>query len=250
MFVACAAVFAAAAFAAQDSTPEGATLKGKFTFDGDPPAPKQLDCKKEPACCQQPILDQSLVVGKNKEVANVFVYVRTKGLKVPDEIAKKHKDPVLLDNKNCRFEPHALGLVVGQQLVLGNSDDFGHNSNISGQNENKIIPAGQKVPINAKTVTVIPNEVNCNIHGWMKGWVLVRPDPFFAVSNDDGTFKIEGLPVDQDLEFQVWHERAGFVTTVKLDDKATKWDKGRFKKKLKKGVNDLGTIPISAKNFK
>ena len=84
----------------------------------------------------------------------------------------------------------------------------------------------------------------------MKGWVLVRPDPFFAVSNDDGTFKIEGLPVDQDLEFQVWHERAGFVTTVKLDDKATKWDKGRFKKKLKKGVNDLGTIPISAKNFK
>ena len=52
------------------------------------------------------------------------------------------------------------------------------------------------------------------------------------------------------LEFQVWHEKSGFVTTVKLDDKATKWDKGRFKKKLKKGANDLGEIKVAAKNFK
>ena len=110
---------------------DGATLKGKFVYDGDPPAPKELDCKKEPACCQKPMFDQSLVVGKNKELANVFVYVRTKGLKVPPELAAAHKSPVLLDNKDCRFEPHAVGLVKGQKLVIGNADTVGHNSNIS-----------------------------------------------------------------------------------------------------------------------
>jgi len=237
-------LFGVAYVAAADT----ATLKGKFFYDGDPPQPKELDCKKEPVCCQKKMLDQSLVVGENKELANVFVYVRTKGLKVPEELAGAHQGPVLLDNKNCRFEPHAVGLVKGQKLVIGNSDGVGHNSNITVQGINPIVPAGQKIEFEPKILsTVGANEVTCNIHPWMKGWVLVRPDPFFAISAEDGTFEIKGLPAGKDLEFQVWHEKAGFVTTVKLDEKATKWDKGRFKKKLKDGDNDLGDVKVASK---
>jgi hypothetical protein len=40
------------------------------------------------------------------------------------------------------------------------------------------------------------------------------------------------------------------VTTVKLGGKATTWDKGRFKQKLKAGENDLGDIQVAPKNFK
>ena len=72
------------------------------------------------------------------------------------------------------------------------------------------------------------------------------PDPFFSISAEDGTFEIKGLPAGQDLEFQVWHEKAGYVTTVKLAEKATKWDKGRFKKKLKEGDNDLGNVKVAS----
>jgi hypothetical protein len=247
LFVACAMVFAmAATISAQD----GATLKGKFVFDGDPPKPKELDCKKEPACCQMKLFDESLVVGKNKELANIVVWVRTKGLKVPAELAAAAKQPVLLDNKNCRFQPRVVGLVKGQKLKIGNADTVSHNSNVTGQGFNPIVPVGSAAEFEPKTLTlIVPNQVTCNIHPWMTGWVLVRPDPFFAISAADGTFEITGLPAGQELEFQAWQEKSGFVTNVNVNSKATTWAKGRFTQKLKEGVNDLGEIKVAAKNF-
>ena len=231
-----------------------ATINGKFVYDGKAPEPKVLMCNQEinkdqATCCQIKHVDESLVVGKDGAVANIVGYVRTTGLKVPAEIAAAHKEAKVLDNKNCRFEPHVIGIVQGQQLVLGNSDNVGHNSNIAAQQVNPIIPAGNQVPVNVKRVTLIPNEVNCNIHPWMKAWVVVRPNPFFSISAEDGTFEIKGLPVGKELEFQVWQEKSGFVTAVKVDGKATPWERGRFKQKLKAGENDLGEIKVAAKNF-
>jgi hypothetical protein len=247
LFLCLATVFGmAATIFAQD----GATLKGKFIFDGDPPQPKELDCKKEPVCCQMKILDESLVVSKNKEIANVIVWVRTKGLKVPAELAAAHKAPAFIDNKGCRFQPRVVGLVKGQKLKIGNSDPVGHNSNLGKQGFNPLIPANNNTEFEPKTLSLtVPDQVTCNIHPWMTGWVFVRPDPFFAVSAADGTFEISGLPVDKDLEFQAWQERTGFVEAVKLKGKASKWAKGRFTQKLKAGVNDLGQIEVSAKEF-
>jgi hypothetical protein len=248
LLVACATVFGmAATISAQD----GATLKGKFIFDGDPPAPKQIDCRKEQVCCQKPMFDESLLVGKNKELANVIVWVRTKGLKVPPELAAAHKAPAFMDNKGCRFEPRVVGLVKGQKLKIGNSDPVGHNSNVTGQNFNPIVPANNFAEFEPKMMTlIVPNQVTCNIHPWMTGWVAVRPDPFFAISAADGMFEIKGLPAGKDLELQAWHERSGFVSQVKLQGKATKWEKGRFTQKLKAGENDLGGIEVSASIFK
>jgi plastocyanin len=247
LVVACASIFGmAASIFAQD----GATLKGKFVFDGDPPKPQPIDCTKEPACCQMKLFDQSLVVGKNKELANVVVWVRTKGLKVPAELAAAHKEPVLLDNKDCKFEPRIVGLVKGQTLKIGNSDPVSHNSNIAAQQFNPIVAIGNQVGFEPKSLTlIVPNEVTCNIHPWMKGWVVVRPDPFFAISAEDGTFEIKGLPAGRELEFQAWQEKSGFVTAVKLKGKAATWAKGRFTQKLKAGENDLGAIEVAGKNF-
>ena len=233
-----------------------ATLKGKFVFDGEPPKRVELTCgpqgqinKDVGTCCQVKHYDDSLVVNKEGEIANIVVYVRTRNLKAPKELADAHKEPVLLDNKNCKFEPRVVGLMRGQKLIIGNSDNVGHNSNIAAQGFNPIVAAGLQVESEPKMVTLIPNEVTCNIHPWMKGWVLVRPDPFFAISADDGTFEIKGLPAGQALEFQVWQEKSGFVENVKLGDKATKWARGRFQQKLKAGENDLGEIKVAAKEF-
>jgi hypothetical protein len=144
-----------------------------------------------------------------------------------------------------------VGLVKGQKLKIGNSDTVGHNSNVTGQGFNPIIPANNHAEFEPKTLSlIVPNQVTCNIHPWMVGWVFVRPDPFFAVSAADGTFEISGLPVGEELEFQAWQERAGFVANVNLDGKATTWTRGRFTQKLKAGVNDLGQIKVAAKNFK
>ncbi len=85
------------------------------------------------------------MVGKDGGIANIIVYVRTRNVKVPPALAAMHKGPVLLDNKNCGFEPRVVGLVRGQKLVIGNSDNVGHNSNIAAQGFNPIVAAGLKV---------------------------------------------------------------------------------------------------------
>ena len=104
-------------------------------FDGDPPKRVPLPCgpqgvinKDVGTCCQVMHFDDSLVVGQKGEIANILVWVRTTGLKVPAALAAAHKAPVLLDNKNCKFEPRVVCLVKGQKLLIGNSDNVGHNS--------------------------------------------------------------------------------------------------------------------------
>jgi plastocyanin len=240
------------------SAAEWATLKGKFVYDGTPPEPKELPCgevinKDKEICCKIKHFDESLVVSKGGGVANIAVYVRSKAKNVnPDALKAAQQQKVKIDNHNCRFEPRMVGVVEGGTLTVGNSDNIGHNSNLIKLGENpQLAPMqGRDFKVAKGKASAIPGEVVCNIHPWMKGWVVIRPDPYFAVTNDDGSFEIKDLPVGEDLEYQVWHEKAGYLTTVSLDGKKTTWDKGRFKKKLAKGETDLGEIKVDAKNFK
>jgi hypothetical protein len=173
----------------------------------------------------------------------VVIYVRTKGVKVNPALEKQPAQ-VEIDNKNCRFEPHILPMLLSQTLVVKNSDPFSHNSNVTevgGAGTNPLIAAGKVATYKYARAATIPQPVACNIHPWMKGFVLPRDNPYFAVSKGDGTFEIKDLPVGK-LEFQVWQEKAGFVDTKD-------WPKGRFTFDVKAGDNDLGVIKLDPKIF-
>lgn len=221
------------------------TLKGKFVYDGKAPAAVPLNITKDMEVCgKHNLVDESLVVDKNGGVANVVVYVRTKGVKVNPDYAKAAKSDVILDNKNCRFEPHILPMLTTQPLVIRNSDPVGHNTNSSPIGDlafNPIVPAGTDVKQILKKVQAIPQPVACNIHPWMKAYVLPRDNPYVAVSGADGSFEIKNLPVGE-LEFQAWQEKTGYLN-------APGWTTGRFKKTIKAGDNDLGTIKLSPSLF-
>ena len=72
---------------------------------------------------------------------------------------------------------------------------------------------------------------------------MVQDTPYIAITGEDGTFEIQGLPVGKEVEFQVAHPK---WKTVKydVDGKATK--RGRFKVKIKAGENDMGDLTIKA----
>jgi hypothetical protein len=83
----------------------------------------------------------------------------------------------------------------------------------------------------------------------MKAYILPRNDSYVAVSRADGGFEIANLPAGEDIEFQVWHERA-FGAQGAFEAKKD-WPKGRFKLKLQAGeTKDLGTIAVSARAFR
>lgn len=226
---------------------EWGTLTGKFTYGGAAPTPTKLTITKDVEVCgKHPLVDESLLVGEDGGVANVVIYVRDAKVDVHPDYEATANDEVVLDNKNCRFDPHVLPIRLTQTLVLANDDPVGHNSNVQPLGDagaNPLIAAGGKATHKFNRKQSLPVPVTCNIHPWMKAYVLPRDNPYTAVSAEDGTFTIENLPAGKELEFQVWHETAGYVATPE-------WARGRFKLKIKPGDNDLGTIKLDPKLFK
>lgn len=253
----CAVVCALAVFVASQPTlarAEWGTLKGRFVFGGDVAVAAPLTVDKDVEVCgKHKLLTEELVVGPDKGVANVVVFVRDKKVKVKPELAAAAKEfKPELDNLGCRFDPHVLFVQTGQELVIKNSDSVGHNSNIAtvkNSPSNNLIPAGGTVIAKFTTDEAVPAQVTCNIHPWMKGWLVVRDNPYAAVSKPDGSFEIADLPAEE-LELQFWHEKAGYIGEMTIGGKAEKVSKGRKKFTIAAGETDLGEIGLDAKLFK
>jgi hypothetical protein len=254
----CKSVTAAASFALAMLMATGAlaadwgTLTGRFVFDGKAPTPAPIDTSKDPMC-KVKLTDEDLLVDAKGGLANAVIALKTKGVAVNPAYESSAKDSVELDNKNCHFEPHVLVVRTSQTLLLKNSDPTGHNTNIasiSNDGINPILAAGAD-PLKHKFAKpeVRPVKVGCNIHTWMGAWLIVRTDPYAAVSDTTGTFTIKDLPAGKELEFGLWHEKAGYLRNASF--KGGKSDsKGNFKYKIKPGENNLGDIKVSGSIFK
>ncbi len=226
-----------------------ATLSATFKYVGTPPKPGAINADKDPTVCgKHPLFDESLDVGPSGGVENIVLWLRTKVTPNPDLAAETGKT-VLLDNQNCRFEPHVVAMTTGQKLEIKNSDPVGHNSNGAMQANppfNPIIPANQAVQIDLPKEEPLPAKVGCNIHPWMGAWLVVRNDPYAEVSNKEGQMTMKGLPAGKELEFQLWQEKVGFlkdveVAGVKVDSK------GRFKLKLTPGEDKKLEFKVTIK---
>jgi plastocyanin len=236
------------------SAEEWASIKGRFVFGGDAPTAAALTADKDVEVCgKHKLLAEELVVGADKGVANVVVYIRDKDIKVnPEAAAAAKAEKAVLDNKDCRFSPHVVFVQTGQDLVVKNSDSIGHNSNIAtvkNPPSNNLIPAGGEATVKFASDEAIPAQVTCNIHPWMKAWLLVRPNPYAAVTAADGSFEIKGVPLGE-VELQLWHEKAGYLGEVKMGGKTEKPSRGRMKVKVPAGGLDLGEITLAPGVFK
>jgi hypothetical protein len=225
-----------------------ASLKGRFVFAGTPGQPKPLVVDKDTEVCgkSSKLFDRSLAVDPSSNgLANVVVFVR-KASRVKNPVPDQ---PLVFDQKNCEFLAPVFAARVGQPIDVRNSDPVGHNTNIAGSSFNQLIPAGQGTTYKPDSETGVPAMVTCNIHPWMKAYVVFRKDGYVAVTSADGSFTIPDLPAGEPLEFQVWHERAtGGNGAVALDRADLKWSpKGRFQVTLQPDeIKDLGTLEVPA----
>jgi plastocyanin len=249
----CAAWVAASVCCGLAHADEWASIKGKFVYGGAAPTAAELKADKDVEVCgKHKLVAEELVVGADKGIANVVVFVRDKGVKVnPDAAKAAAAEKVVLDNHDCRFEPHVTFVQVGQDLVVKNSDTVGHNSNVAtvkNPPSNNLIPAGGEASLKFGSDEAVPAQVTCNIHPWMKSWLLVRPNPYAAVSKADGSFEIKDVPVGE-LELQFWHEKAGYLGEMTIGGKAEKVAKGRKKVAVAAAGADLGEIVLDPAIF-
>lgn len=187
---------------------DGVTVKGRVTFKGTPPKRRIEDTGSDPKCHEE-IRSEEVVV-ENGNLANVFVYVKNP----PKADFAAPSTPVVLDQKGCRYEPHVFGIMVGQHLVIRNSDGTTHNVHkLGGSNPefNKGMEKGAPDIHQTFKYAGKPEKFKCDIHGWMAAWMHVMKHPYFAVSAADGTFSIRDLPPGE-YQFEAWHEKFGTLT--------------------------------------
>lgn len=251
-------ILAAVVMPADRVRAEYGTLTGRFVFDGDPPKASKLTPTKDVTVCgKHPLFDESVVVNPdNSGVANVVLYLYVgRGKKAPqphESYADTADGKVTLDNLNCRFEPHVALLRTSQTLVVSNSDPVGHNTKIDTIKNvpaNPIIPASAEQEFQFPKEERLPSRISCSIHPWMNAILVIKDTPYMAVTDENGSFTIENVPVGK-WTFQVWHEKGGYVDSVNLKGKKTRWSKGRFDHKITAGQNDLGEIKVTAAAFK
>jgi len=187
------------------------SISGTIRFAGARPRPKLIDMSEDPACVEAhhtKAYDESLVVSRTGKLANVFIYVKS-GLE--GKHFETPQTPVAIDQKGCWFRPRILGIQVGQPLQVLNSDPVTHNihprAEVNREWNHSQGPGDP--PITRKFLKpeiMIP--VKCNIHSWMHAFIGVVDSPYFAVSDEDGTFKIGNLPPG-DYVIEAWHELLG-----------------------------------------
>jgi len=214
-----------------------ATLSGSFKYVGTPPTPANVQVNAE--CSKHPVVNEAVVVSSDGGLANAVIFLRTAKPQVHADYEASSKDSVVLDNKHCRFEPHVAVMRAGQPLQVKNSDEFGHNTKIDplvNSPSNAILPAGASANQDFPKEEQLPIKVGCNIHPWMGGWIVVRENPYAAVSDAQGKFTLKNLPAGRELEFQLWQEKPGFLKSVEVAGAPVKVDaKGALQAQARTG---------------
>lgn len=189
------AVLLAIALASSSAAFAG-TIVGKITYEGRVPNFPPLKMGADPKCEAKHsgvVKPETLVLGPDQALANVFVMI-TDGL--DGKSFDPPSEPVVMDQDGCIYTPHVLGVQVGQQFKVKNSDGLLHNvHSLSRENP----PFNRAMPANvteadysfAKTERF---RIKCDVHPWMSSWVTVVDHPFYAVTDMDGSFRIENVP--------------------------------------------------------
>ena len=189
---------------------DAGTLKGHVKYDGKAPKKKKLRMDADPVCGSShssPVLSENFKMASDGSMAEALVYLKNVKYNggVPSE-------PAVLDQKGCIYVPHVFGMVAGQELLIKNSDATLHNIH-SMPKVNKEFNFAMPKVVKEKKATFSKSEpdpfyIKCDVHPWMKTWVLVSDHPYFAVTDAKGNFSIEGIPAGT-YEVVCWQEKFG-----------------------------------------
>jgi plastocyanin len=178
-------------------------------YQGQPPERQPLNMSGEAACRKSDdvALSEELIVNPDGTLRNAYVRVIS-GL--GDRVFAPPTVALSMDQRGCIFVPHLLPIQTNQVIAFTSSDPVVHNVRTVARDNPRF-----NVSMSGRGRTVrrfFPSpeiiQIRCDIHAWMAAYVAVSEHPFHAVTGEDGSFTIAGLP-EGTFELEAWHETLG-----------------------------------------
>jgi plastocyanin len=217
-------VFVAVAACAGAAVPARAgVIRGVVSYAG-PVEPRKLPVTIDQYVCGSAKPSEELVVGPQRGVKNAVVWLQSPpaGAAWPTAPVK-----VEMDQKGCVFVPRVVLVPAGGTVEFLNSDRLLHNLHSASKDNptfNRTQPRGRAIPIAFAKPEII--RINCDLHSWMRAWVVVADHPYYALTGDTGEFELPNVPAGK-YTLQIWQETLGITSrevTVAADDARVKVD--------------------------
>lgn len=180
-------------------------------------------------------------VSKQKDYSGVIVWLEQKSTS-PQSTTP---GTFTMVQKNKKFTPHVLVIPVGSTVDFPNSDPIFHNafSNFSGQPfDTGLYPPGTSQKIRFRREGVV--RVFCNIHSNMSAVIIVLNTPYYARTQKDGSFKLNGVAPGE-YKLKVWHERSAERTLEALQQNISV---GADRKLPSLRISESGYLEVPHKN--
>lgn len=196
-------------FAVSAGPAAAGTINGTVRFAGAVAEQNKLPVTVDHFVCGQDKDAEDLVLSPEQGIGNVVV-----SLDPPPAGAKwpLYLPVVQIDQQQCVFIPRIVIVPVGGTVEFLNSDHLLHNLHSdSAENPsfNRTQPRGRTIPIAFKKPEII--RIDCDLHPWMRAWVIVAAHPFYALTDERGEFVLDHVPPGE-YTLQFWQERLGVVT--------------------------------------
>jgi plastocyanin len=189
----------------------GGEIQGRVVLTGDLPAGKKVPITIDQYVCGTEQVMGDLVVSGAREVRNVVVWLETPP---PGAPSTPPAAVTPMDQKECVFVPRVVIVPASGTVQFLNSDRLLHNlHSVSRDNAsfNRTQPKDRTIPITFTKPEIV--RIDCDLHSWMRGWVVVAAHPFYALSDAQGRFKLDNLPAGK-YTVRVWHERLGETSST------------------------------------
>jgi len=115
----------------------------------------------------------------------------------------------VMDQRDNKFSPAVLAIVVGAKVAFPNNDTSWHN--VYSKGGAKDFDLGLYAPGKSRDVTFDKPGVArilCNVHPNMEAYIVVKEQPLFSVADKNGNYRIDGIPLGS-YRISVWHPELG-----------------------------------------
>jgi plastocyanin len=188
----------------------GASITGTVVVSGRVPDQRKVPVTIDQYVCGTDKDAGDLLVSPHKGLRNAVVWIENPpaGAGEPAPAAK-----VEMDQNGCVFVPRVVVVPAGGTVDFLNSDRLLHNIHATPRlnvSFNRTQPKSRTIPVTFARPEIV--RINCDLHSWMVGWVVVAAHRYYAITGADGQFAFDDLPPGQ-YKLTVWHERLGTVET-------------------------------------